>query len=150
MQPAASDSVPLETDVTSTVGQGAVDYYRVQVPDDGITLRFDVADGRVLICGSRANRNPNCRDASTYEWRCEANSYCDIYVVSESRKRQVGTNFIFVSIEGINRNNEVVIETTMGDETVSEGKGPIYAYCTSVNLKIVYIIYTGFVFLLNT
>ncbi|XP_065920074.1 uncharacterized protein [Dysidea avara] len=116
----ASDSVPPDTDVTSTVGQGAVDYYRVQIPDEGVTLRFDVEDGRVLICGSRANRNPDCRDASTYEWRCEANSYCDIYVASETRKRQVGTSFIFVSIEGINRNNEVVIETMMGDEAVSE------------------------------
>jgi len=108
--------------VVSALGQRAVAYYRVRIPDDGLTFMFDLEEGRVLICGSRSNRNPDCRDPSSYEWRCETNSYCNIHVKGMSRKcRQISTDFMFVSIEGVEKTNKVTMEVVNGDETISEG-----------------------------
>lgn len=107
--------------VNSTLGQGAVARYRVRIPEGGFTLMFEVDSGRVLLCGSRV-QSPDCRDASTYEWKCAANSYCDIFVKESSRKRrQASSEFMFVSIEGIETNNEVTVQTMIGDEAISNG-----------------------------
>ena len=107
--------------VDNTLGQGGVARYRVRIPDEGFTLMFDVESGRVLLCGSTI-QSPNCRDESTYEWRCVADNYCDIHVKSSSRKRrQASSEFMFISIEGIETNNEVTVQTMIGDETVSNG-----------------------------
>ena len=107
--------------VDNTLGQGAVARYRVRIPEEGITLMFDIDSGKVLLCGSRI-QTPDCRDESTYEWRCAADSYCDVFVKGSSRKRrQAGTEFMFVSIEGIENNNELTVQTMTGDETISNG-----------------------------
>ena len=107
--------------VDRTLGQNRVARYRVRIPEEGFTLMFDVESGRVLLCGSRV-QSPDCRDASTYEWRCVADSYCDIHVRGSSRKRrQASSEFMFVSIEGIETNNEVTVQTMTGDETISDG-----------------------------
>jgi len=103
----------------------------VQIPiTDGMTFKFNVEDGRVLVCGSRTNSNPDCRDSFTYEWRCESENYCDIHVESmaRSKKRQADPDFMFVAVEGVEENNEVIMETTMGDESISVGMSiQIYA-----------------------
>ena len=114
---------------SSVLGEGVVEYYRVRIPDEGLTLKVDVTSGRVLICGSVSNQNPNCRDPSSYEWRCEAVDYCDIHLRDENnrKRRQTGTTFMFITVEGVDRNNEVILNTTMGDETVSSGN--IFVYC---------------------
>ena len=107
------------------LGRGKVNYFQVTIPEDGLTFKFDVEDGKVLVCGSTINQNPDCRDPSTYEWACETDIYCDQLILQErsSRKRrQTSGNIMYIAIEGINRNNEVSIEVTMGDETVSDGK----------------------------
>ena len=110
--------------VDRTLGEGTVTYYRVQIPNiDGMTLKFNIEDGRVLVCGSRTNQNPDCRDPATYDWMCETDNYCDIHVESmaSSRKRQADVDLMFVTIEGVEENNQVIMETEMGDETVSNG-----------------------------
>ena len=84
---------------------------------------FDLEEGRVLICGSRINSNPNCRDPSTYEWYCEATNYCDFNVERNSsrRRRQIDSDVVFISIEGVEESNEVNVEVVMGDQTISNG-----------------------------
>ena len=106
------------------LGEGTVEYYRVRIPDEGLTFKIDVRSGRVLICGSVRNQNPDCRDPSSYEWRCETIDYCDIHVRDDDsrKRRQTGSTFMFITVEGVERNNEVILNTTMGDETESNGK----------------------------
>ena len=87
----------------------------------------DVNEGKVLACGSTTDENPDCRDSSTYLWRCETEGYCDIFVdnneLTKRRRRQTSSgDVMFVSIEGVERNNSVILETMMGDETISDGK----------------------------
>jgi len=124
--------------VNRTLSQGAVTYYRVQIPSgDGMTFKFDIDEGRVLVCGSRTNPNPDCRDSSTYDWLCETNDYCDIHVESMviSRKRQADADVMFVAIEGVEDNNEVVMETAMGDETISNGTNVYVVYmCSCIHM----------------
>ena len=120
--------------VNRTLSQGAVTYYRVQIQSDvGMTFKFDVDEGRVLVCGSRTNPNPDCRNSFTYDWLCETNDYCDIHVESMaiSRKRQADADVMFVAIEGVEDNNEVAMETAMGDETISNGTNVYVVYMCS-------------------
>lgn len=113
--------------LNSTLGQGKVSYYQVRIPEGGLTFMVDVNEGKVLVCGSTMDENPDCRDPSTYSWVCETEGYCDIYVgnneLMKRRRRQAGGgDVMFVSIEGVETNNTVVFETMMGDETISDGK----------------------------
>ena len=96
----------------------------MEIPDDGLTFMVEVNDGRVLVCGSRINQNPDCRDPSTYEWLCETDGYCDVFVenVNSRKRRQITTNTMFITIEGVERNNDVTVDVMMGDETISNGK----------------------------
>ena len=94
---------------------------------------IDLEEGQVLVCGSRSNRRPDCRDPSTYEWQCQTRDYCDIHVRSTSgasrRRRQTNTDIMFISIEGVEESNEVKLEVMMGDETISNGNfGCIIVY----------------------
>ena len=97
----------------------------MRIPEGGLTFMVDVEKGKVLVCGSTIDENPDCRDPSTYSWVCETEGYCDIYVNSSAsenrRRRQATSDVMFVSIEGVDRNNSVVFETMMGDETISDG-----------------------------
>ena len=116
--------------LNSTLGQGKVSYYQVRIPEGGLTFMVDVDKGKVLVCGSTIDENPDCRDPSTYSWVCETEGYCDIYIngsaLRKRRRRQATSDVMFVSIEGVDRNNSVVFETMMGDETISDG---MHTYC---------------------
>ena len=98
----------------------------MRIPEGGLTFMVDVDEGKVLVCGSTTDENPDCRDPSTYDWVCETEGYCDIYVNNSAlrrrRRRQAVSEIMFVSIEGVERNNSVIFETMMGDETISVGK----------------------------
>ena len=109
--------------LNSTLGQGKVSYFQVRIPEDGLTFMVDVNEGKVLVCGSTIDPNPDCRDPSTYSWVCETEGYCDIFVNSaRRRRRQAGGDVMFVSIEGVDKNNSMIFETMMGDETITDGK----------------------------
>ena len=112
------------TEIDRTLGQGSVTHFQVQIPENGLTFMIDLDEGQVLVCGSRSNRRPDCRDPSTYEWRCETRDYCDIHVKSNTsrRRRQTNPNIMFISIEGVEESNEVKLQVMMGDETISNGK----------------------------
>ena len=115
--------VGVHNEVNRTLTQGRVTYFELEIPEGGATLMVEVNDGRVLVCGSRSNQNPNCRDPSTYDFICETDGYCDVFVENaESRKRrQTGGNIMFITIEGVERNNEIIMDIMMGDETISNG-----------------------------
>ena len=70
----------------------------------------DVDEGKVLVCGSTTDQNPDCRDPSTYSWVCETEGYCDIYVNSSAlrKRRQATSDVMFVSIEGVDKSNSIV------------------------------------------
>ena len=116
--------------VNETVGEGIVAHYQVRIPEGGLTFMFDLEEGRVLICASRINTNPDCRDPSSYEWRCETRDYCDFHVAgSTSRRRRQGNgNIMFISIEGVEENNKISVDVVMGDETVSNGNLNYHMY----------------------
>ena len=132
-----SDQVdPNQPAIVSMLGERAVAYYRVQIPPEGVTFMFDLQDGRLLICGSTNTRNPDCRNPSSYEWRCEANSFCDYYAIGVARKRrQTGGNFMFISIEGVEKTNNFTMEVVEGDKRISAGNlaKPAIPYLNSVS-----------------
>ena len=105
----------------------------MQIPEEGLTFMFDLEEGRVLICISTINPNPDCRDPSSYEWRCETRDYCDFHVAgSTSRKRRqtfgVIAHICFISIEGVEENNKISVDAVKGDETVSNGNVNYHTY----------------------
>ena len=115
--------VAVNNEVNRTLQQGRVTYFELEIPEGGATLMVEVNNGRVLVCGSRSNQNPDCRDPSTYDFICETDGYCDIFVENDGsrKRRQTGGNTMFITIEGIERNNEIVMDVMMGDETISNG-----------------------------
>jgi len=131
---APSPQLDESTEVDRTLGQGTVTHYQVQIPEEGLTFMIDLEEGRVLVCGSRSSRRPDCRDPSTYEWRCETADYCDIHVKSSTsrRRRQASTDIMFISIEGVEESNEVKLQVMMGDETISNGNLTNVAACMAI------------------
>ena len=123
-------SIDENAEVDRTLGQGSVAYYQVKIPENGVTFMFDLEEGKVLVCGSRINRRPDCRDPSTYEWQCETTDYCDTYILKESgssrRRRQTSDEIMFISIEGVEESNEVTVQVVMGDESISNGNLSIF------------------------
>ena len=115
--------VGVHNEVNRTLTQGRVTYFELEIPEGGATLMVEVNDGRVLVCGSRSNQNPNCRDPSTYDFICETDGYCDVFVENAEfrKRRQTGGNIMFITIEGVERNNEIIMDIMMGDETISNG-----------------------------
>ena len=128
-------------EVNRTLQEGRVSFLQVEIPDDGLTIMVEVNDGRVLVCGSRRDQNPNCRDPSTYEWLCETDGYCDVFVENvNSRKRRQATtttNTMFIAIEGVESNNDVTMDVMEGDETISNGKYSI-CHCVCMYICILY------------
>ena len=122
--------------IVRALGERAVAYYRVQIPSDGVTFMFDLQDGRLLICGSANTRNPDCRNPSSYEWRCETNDFCEYYAIGVARKRrQTRGNFMFVSIEGVEKTNNFTMDVVEGDKRISAGNlaKPAIPYLISVS-----------------
>lgn len=112
----------------STQLLGRVSYFQYELPEEGMTLRLNVAAGRVVLYASTRIPNPN---SALYDIRIETDSTEDVFVRPEDllrsggvgrRKRLEGGHggnstgtMIYVSIEGLRGNNSYILETTFGD-----------------------------------
>ena len=135
--------VAVEEDIqVSEQLQGSVSYFQYELPDEGMTLRLNVAAGRVVLYASTRVQNPN---SALYDLRLETESTEDIFISPrdfveegegggdtdssmagvgrrrinlEERERDV--MMIFVTVEGLEQSNSYVLETTLGDTSTSE------------------------------
>lgn len=115
----------------STQQLGRVSYFQYELPEEGMTLRLNVAAGRVVLYASTRIPNPN---SALYDIRIETDSTEDVFVRPEDlvqndgvirvgrRKRLEGGGqgnstgtMIYVSIEGLRDDNSYILETTFGD-----------------------------------
>lgn len=115
----------------STQLLGRVSYFQYELPEEGMTLRLNVAAGRVVLYASTRIPNPN---SALYDIRIETDSTEDVFVSPEDlvqndgvirvgrRKRLEGggqgnstSTMIYISIEGLRDNNSYILETTFGD-----------------------------------
>lgn len=134
----------INSEVDRTLSQGKVTYFELEVPRSGATLMVDVNDGRVLMCVSRINQNPDCRDPSTYGWICETDGYCDVFLSAPAgygkrRQTRLSGNTMFITIEGVERNNEIKMDVLMGDETISNGNMYVCMYVHEYVCPYVYV-----------
>lgn len=128
----------------STQLLGSVSYFQYELPEEGMTLRLNVAAGRVILYASTRIPNPN---SALYDIRIETDSTDDVFVTPEDllqndgfigvgrRKRLEGEGgrqrnstgiMIYVSIEGLRGNNSYILETTFGDTSTCK----LYNYTT--------------------
>ena len=153
-QPAASASVSIEEDVmVATQLLGAVSYFQYELPDEGLTLRLNVAEGRVVMYASTKIRNPN---SALYDIRLETDATEDVFVSPDDLiitgagmrvKRRRNSNeegegnstvrMIFVTVEGLENNNSYILETHFGDTSTSEYRlfVPSINYCVFVSMQ---------------
>ena len=153
----AAASVFIEEDVmVATQLLGTVSYFQYELPDEGLTLRLNVAAGRVVLYASTRIRNPN---SAVYDIRLETDATEDVFVspddlimtgvgtaIEGRRKRNIEKGerdsavvMIFVTVEGLEKNNSFILESTFGDTSTSEfsihqvfhayASDPIHAYC---------------------
>ena len=130
---------------------GTVSYFQYELPDEGMTLRLNVAAGRVVLYASARVQNPN---SALYDVRLETESNEDVFlspsdlqtgggllggsVVGAGKRRRdsedsgeegdLAVTMIYVTVEGLEKNNSYVLETTFGDTSTSE-LGSIMFYC---------------------
>lgn len=120
-------AVFIEDDImVSTQKLGTVSYFQYQLPDEGMTLRLNVAEGRIILYGSTKIQNPN---SALYEIRLETESNEDVFISpadivsddgiivkrSRARREQSNLTMIYITIEGLHNNNSYILETTFGD-----------------------------------
>jgi hypothetical protein len=133
----AAASVFIEEDVmVATQLIGTVSYFQYELPNEGLTLRLNVAAGRVVLYASTRIRNPN---SALYDIRLETDATEDIFVspddlimtgvgtaIGERRKRNIEEGerdsaviMVFVTVEGLEKNNSFILETTFGDTSTT-------------------------------
>ena len=110
--------------------QGNQARYQFLVPEEGITVRLCIQNGRVVLYASTVVPNPN---AAFYEYQLECIdcNNCDLYVGPEVTpgkkrslyKRQSDTNVtLYVAVEGLADNSTFILDSTVGDTATSIGK----------------------------
>ncbi|CAI7989860.1 Heat shock factor protein 1 [Geodia barretti] len=135
----AAASVFIEEDVmVATQLLGTVSYFQYELPDEGLTLRLNVAAGRVVLYASTRIRNPN---SAVYDIRLETDATEDVFVspddlimtgvgtaIEGRRKRNIEKGerdsavvMIFVTVEGLEKNNSFILESTFGDTSTIRG-----------------------------
>lgn len=103
----------VDVDVTGSVSQGEVQYYRYDFTQTGLTVRLSISNGYILCYISDTNQNPNSRQG--YDWIVTATSYSDIFIDPLLLGREAG-DFLYVAIEGGQPgSNSFSLNATNGD-----------------------------------
>ena len=105
-------------------------------PDEGLTIKFVIVSGQLVIYGSFSVQNPTLLTAD-FSIQGTTTTGIDFFISPElrqsvfdsqrnRRRRQTGspsntTGNVFLSIEGLQANNTFLLSTTLGD-TTSPGK----------------------------
>ena len=119
----------------TSLGMGEFRLLQYPFPDEGITLKVDIAFGQIQVHGSFTIRNPT---SLTADFSITSNtSYINFFIGSalyqssigglqtSRQRRQIGlpsntTVNVYLSIEGLQSYNTFVLNTTFGD--TSKGK----------------------------
>ena len=101
--------------VTGSIGSGQFKYYHIPFESRGVTIEVEVFRGEVWCYSSDTNYNPNSRN---YLWRLFISMYNDTYVNPRFLRRAPGTT-LFISILGVNINNDFRLNTMIGDTSTT-------------------------------
>ena len=119
--------------------EGQISYFQYQLPEEGMTLELTVTKGRAILYASTKISNPN---SAFHDFSFETDSSVDVFLSpedlvksdnnidiginkrdveeEEQRKRNFTDIKVFVSIEGLDKNNSYVLDTTFGDTSTCE------------------------------
>lgn len=116
-----------------TISRNTKVYLEYEVPSEGFTLKVEVNEGTIVVCGSKSLQRPDCSYAPTYNWKLEISDYSDIFIkndgtpnneqrsVSKRQVVEIVNVTVFVTVEGLDTQNTFQLNTTFGDTTVPNG-----------------------------
>ena len=134
--PAHPGTIPIEVGLQNgTLTDGANVRYELDIPEEGVTVRLCVREGSIILYASYTVTNPN---EALHDFRREVISTgtinCDDAFIppentgSNTRKRQSepdqSNSTIYLSLVGVEEENDFVVDTTEGDTTV---QGELYS-----------------------
>ena len=141
----ASTAIEVETaSVRRSIERNTKVYLEYKVPSEGFTVKIEVDDGSIAICGSRSLARPDCSYSPSYDWKLEVDSYADIYINRDGIPRDEQQTFtkrqavetinitVFVTVEGLGSQNTFLLNTTYGDTAVSVPPGKPVKHTYSV------------------
>ena len=123
--------------VRRTIQRNTKVYLEYKVPSNGFTVKANVDQGNVAVCGSSSLQRPDCSYSPTYDWKLETRDYDDIFIpsngspnnrrrsLSERQTTESSNTTVFVTIEGLDSLNTFQLDTTLGDTTAPDGKSLI-------------------------
>lgn len=129
-------TIPIEIGLQNgTLAAGANVRYELDIPEEGVTVRLCVREGSIILYASYTVTNPN---EALHDFRREVISTgtinCDDAFIppentgSNTRKRQSepdqSNSTIYLSLVGVEEENDFVVDTTEGDTTV---QGELYS-----------------------
>ena len=94
----------------STLDQNQAAFFQYTLPDEGLTLTFEVETGLIVCFASNRIQNPN---EALHDFRVETSSFADVFISQEANS----STTIFISCEGQNGINSFTLNTTCGDTT---------------------------------
>ena len=80
---------------------------------DGFTVRVEVTDGSISICGSKEIERPDCSYSPTYDWKVDITTTTEVFISGSANT----TITVHVTVEGLDTNNTFSLNTTFGDTT---------------------------------
>lgn len=89
--------VTVDMNVSATVSQGEVVYYRYLFSQNGITFSLYIATGYVICYVSDTNQNPNSRQG--YNWIVNVTNFSDVFIDPQLLGRPAG-QYLYIGIEG--------------------------------------------------
>ena len=105
--------VAVDVDISATVSQGELSYYRYVFSQNGLTIRLNIGSGYVICYASDTNQNPNSRQG--YSWIVTVTGFSDVYIDPLLLGRQAG-EYLYIGIEGgQSGSNNFLLSTTDGD-----------------------------------
>lgn len=131
--------VRVEQQIQVTAQMAKVTYFQYQLPEEGMTVRLRVESGQAVLYASHRIRNPS---SAFYDFRLQTGSTADVFVdpveleggvgatraeVAGRRKRRqeegsrgFTNTTLYVSVEGLQDDSRLVLETTFGDTSTCE------------------------------
>ena len=108
----ASAAVETNETVDTSVGEGEKTYIQIPYdPDEGVTIKVNVTNGRVVVYASDQTTTPN---EAFYDWMIESDGYSDIFLDPDDVNRTVGDT-VYVAIEGEDTDNDFTFTSENGD-----------------------------------
>ena len=98
------------TPLTSSVGNGSINYYQYDFQPNGITIT-NVGTGTIKCYASDRFQNPN---EEQYDWFVVVSGYADTFIDPNLVGRTPGSN-IYIGLQGVTLSNTFTLDSTTGD-----------------------------------